>query len=60
MVPEGCLKCEHLDMCQNRCPMAMRKGDCYEQCSFMKEYWAVTKQVADEYGLFVIPKEIKW
>ena len=60
MVPEGCLKCEHLDMCQNRCPMAMRKGDCYEQCSFMKEYWAVTKQVANEYDLFVIPKEIKW
>lgn len=52
MIPEGCLKCEHLDMCRNRCPMAMRKGDCYEQCSFMKEYWAVTKQVADEYGLF--------
>lgn len=51
-LPSGCLKCEHLDMCRNRCPMAMRKGDCYEQCGFMKEYWSVTKQVADEYGLF--------
>ena len=54
MLPTGCLKCEHLDMCRNRCPMAMRKGDEYEQCSaFMKEYWLATKIVANEYELFM-------